>query len=82
MNRTEAVIIDLTSGAESGNSVVHQVDTTSSTIQPHYYEISMVELQAPRVDSSNSHDLFDEMEPYLKSQNHNNSQAHTVRSKL
>ncbi|KAF9297428.1 hypothetical protein BGZ88_010149, partial [Linnemannia elongata] len=77
MNRTEAVIIDLTSGAESGNSVVHQVDTTSSTIQPHYYEISMVELQAPRVDSSNSHDLFDEMEPYLKSQNHNNSQAHT-----
>ncbi|KAF9141847.1 hypothetical protein BGX30_003999 [Mortierella sp. GBA39] len=82
MDRTEAVIIDLTSGAELKNSVIHQVDTASPVTQPHYYEISMVELQAPRVDSSTSHDLFDEMEPYFKSQNHNNSQAHTVRAKL
>ncbi|KAG9065549.1 hypothetical protein KI688_001837 [Linnemannia hyalina] len=82
MDRTEAVIIDLTSGAELKNSVVHQVDTASPVTQPHYHEISMVELQAPRVNSSTPHDLFDEMEPYFKSQNRNNSQAHTVRAKL
>lgn len=79
MNRTEAVIIDLTSGAEHRNSVV---DSASPATQPHYYEISMVELQAPRVDSLTSHDLFDEMEPYLKPQSNSNSQAHSVRAKL
>ncbi|KAG0314194.1 hypothetical protein BGZ97_009545 [Linnemannia gamsii] len=82
MNRTEAVIIDLTSGAVRRNSVVHQVDTASPATQPHYYEISMVQLQAPQGDSVASPDLFDEMEPYLKSRNNQSSQAHSVRAKL
>ncbi|KAG0376252.1 hypothetical protein BGX24_008031 [Mortierella sp. AD032] len=81
MNRTEAVIIDLTSGGERKNPLQQQTDSLSN--QPHYHQISMVELQTPRVDWLASPDLFDEMEPYIKAQSINNSsQAHVVRSKL
>ncbi|KAF9902993.1 hypothetical protein EC991_004327, partial [Linnemannia zychae] len=79
---TEAVIIDLTSGSEHKNSVAQQ-QAHSLSNQPHYYEISMIQLQAPRVDWVASPDLFDEMEPYFKAKpNSNPLQGHFIRSKL
>ncbi|KAF9135689.1 hypothetical protein BGW39_001088 [Mortierella sp. 14UC] len=84
MNRTEAVIIDLTSGGERKNpAAAQQQQSDALSNQPHYREISMVQLQAPRVDWLASPDLFDEMEPYFKAQPSSNpSQGHIVRSKL
>ncbi|KAG0212510.1 hypothetical protein BGX33_003498 [Mortierella sp. NVP41] len=78
MNRTEAVIIDLTSSGERRTSV--QADSPPSSNQAHYREVSMVQLQAPQADWVASPDLFDEMEPYLKSKKNNNNPRYLLSS--
>ncbi|KAF9926968.1 hypothetical protein FBU30_003610 [Linnemannia zychae] len=82
MNRTEAVIIDLTSSSDYKGTVGHQNESSSPSTRPHYYENSMIKLQVPQNDSAAPQDLFGEMEPYLNLQNKSNQSAHYLQSKL